>query len=264
MNPATLWRTACMPVNNQWSRKEQRQAEILSLFTFIAFFVGLYSLIKWNKNGHDALIITSIALIVLEVLSAATLRWLKNPFIALNIGFIGMALHALNIIYQSGGVVDSTQAFWIPLLIVAFFLSGTRIMALAWSIAIIGVASVMTYQHLLGVNFPSLELSDSAQRVEVWSGTVLPLIVICIAQAFTAKQRDNAIEKAELATQESDKVAVDAQAGSHRLADVLQRATTNSMELKNVSAQLESQSKQLDGQVNDLNLNCESQASAAE
>ncbi|OIQ26701.1 methyl-accepting chemotaxis protein [uncultured Vibrio sp.] len=264
MNPATLWRMACMPVNHQWSRKEQRQADILSLFTFIAFLVGLYSLIKWNKNGHDALVMTSAALILLEMVSAATLRWLKNPFVALNIGFVGMALHALNIIYQSGGVVESTQAFWIPLLIVAFFLSGTRVMALAWSLFVIAIASFMTYQHLSGVTFPVLELSDSAQRVEVWSGTVLPLVVICIAQSFTAKQRDNAIEKAELAKQQSEEIAADAQAGSHRLADVLQRATTNSTELKNVSEQLESQSKQLDGQVSDLNLNCESQASAAE
>jgi methyl-accepting chemotaxis protein len=264
MNPAVLWRSACMPTDHQWSRKEQRQAEILSLFTFLAFLVGVYSLIKWNNNGHDALILTSIVLIILEFVSAAVLRGLKNPFIALNIGFIGMALHALNIIYQSGGVVASTQSFWIPLLIVAFFLSGTRVVALAWSIAIIVVASAMTYLHLSGFTFPLLELSESALRVEIWSGTVLPLVVICIALSFTAKQRDSAIEKAEFATQDSKKIAIEAQTGADNLASVLQRATTNSSELKNVSLQLESQSKQLDGQVNELNVNCESQASATE
>ncbi|MGF1694678.1 methyl-accepting chemotaxis protein [Vibrio kyushuensis] len=264
MNPATLWRKACMPVNPQWNRKQKRQADILSLFTFIAFLVGIYSFIKWSKHGHDALIMTSMALIALELISAATLRWLKNPLIALNIGFTGMALHALNIIYQSGGVVNSTQAFWVPLLIVAFFLSGTRIMALTWSLVVISLSSVMTYLHLSGVAFPILELSESAHRIEVWSGTVLPLIVICIAQSFTAKQRDGAIEIAEAAKQKSESVAAQAQTGSNRLANVLEQASTNSSELQNVSVELELQSKQLDGQVNQLNINCESQASAAE
>ena len=54
-----------------------------------------------------------------------------------------MAVHALNIIYQSGGVVDSTQAYWVPLLVVAFFLSGTRIVALVWSALVIGVCLVV-------------------------------------------------------------------------------------------------------------------------
>ena len=42
-----------------------------------------------------------------------------------------MAVHALNIIYQSGGVVDSTQTYWVPLLVVAFFLSGIHSIARA-------------------------------------------------------------------------------------------------------------------------------------
>ncbi|MCK6261944.1 methyl-accepting chemotaxis protein [Vibrio sp. ZSDE26] len=264
MNPAKLWREACMPNDPQWDRKQQRQADILSLFTFIAFLVGIYSFIKWSKYGHDSLIMTSMALMALELISAMSLRWLKSPFIALNIGFTGMALHALNIIYQSGGVVNSTQAFWVPLLIVAFFLSGTRVMALTWSLVVISLSSVMTYQHISGTPFPVLELSESATRIEIWSGTVLPLIVICIAQAFTAKQRDHAIEVAEKAKQSSEHIASKAQNGSNRLASVLEQATTNSTQLKSVSEELELQSKQLDGQVNQLNINCESQASAAE
>ncbi|MGY3569315.1 methyl-accepting chemotaxis protein [Vibrio paucivorans] len=264
MNPATLWRAACMPSQHNWQRSQQRQAEILSLFTFIAFLVGIYSFIKWSKHGHEALIFTSMLLIALELASAATLRFAKQPALALNIGFVGMTVHALNIIYQSGGVVDSTQAFWVPLLIVAFFLSGTRITALTWSTIVIVLSAMMTFQHLGGVQFPQLTLSDSASRVEVWSGTVLPLVVICIAQSFTAKQRDKAISIAEKAKQDSEVVASQAQTGAERLANVLEQATTNSSELQNVSVVIEKQSQQLDGQVNQLNINCESQASAAE
>lgn len=264
MNPATLWRSAFLPRETQWTKAQQRQADILYLFTFIAFLVGIYSLVKWSKHGHDSLIFTSVILIALEFLSAFSLKWFKQPALSLNLGFVGMTVHALNIIYQTGGIVVSTQTFWLPLLVVAFFLSGTRMMAMSWSAAVIAVSAGMTYQHVSGFHFPQLNLSESAQRVEIWSGTVLPLLVICIAQAFTVRQRDIAIDSAEQAKIESELVAQKATQGERYLAEVLAQANQNSTELKQVSQVLDAQSSKLDKQVTSLNLNSESQASAAE
>lgn len=264
MNPATLWRRACMPSQHNWTKSQQRQADILSLFTFIAFLVGLYSFIKWSKHSHDSLVLTSVFLIVLELISAACLKWFKHPGFALNLGFVGMAVHALNIIYQSGGVVESTQTYWVPLLVVAFFLSGTRFMAICWSAIVISLSAAMTYLHLSDFSFPQLILSEPALRIEIWSGTILPLVVICIAQAFTAKQRDQAIELAEYAKQKSEAVADKATQGERHLSSVLDQANQNSHQLKEVSQILESQSEALDSQVSQLNINSESQASAAE
>ncbi|MDF2153697.1 methyl-accepting chemotaxis protein [Vibrio sp. CAU 1672] len=264
MNPATLWRSAFMPRNPEWNKTQQRQADTLSLFTFIAFLVGLYSLIKWAKHDHDSLVLTSILLIGLELTAAFCLKWLHQPGVALNVGFVGMATHALNIIYQSGGVVDSTQTYWVPLLVVAFFLSGTRIMAVAWSGLVITVAAWMTHLHVSGYTFPQLQLPESAHVIEVWSGSVLPLVVICIAQVFTAKQRDTAIDAAEQAKADSEQAAGTARQGERHLTEVLNQANQNSGQLKAVSEVLDTQSTQLDQQVMQLNINCESQASAAE
>ncbi|MCC2523543.1 methyl-accepting chemotaxis protein [Vibrio coralliilyticus] len=264
MNPATLWRRACMPSQHNWTKSQQRQADILSLFTFIAFLVGVYSFTKWSKHSHDSLMLTSVFLIVLELISVACLKWFKHPGVALNLGFVGMTVHALNIIYQSGGVVESTQTYWVPLLVVAFFLSGTRIMAICWSAIVISFSAVMTHLHHSDFSFPQLVLSESALRIEIWSGTILPLVVICIAQAFTAKQRDQAIELAEYAKRKSEAVADKATQGERHLSSVLDQANQNSHQLKEVSQVLESQSEALDSQVSQLNINSESQASAAE
>ncbi|HFN0206026.1 TPA: methyl-accepting chemotaxis protein, partial [Vibrio parahaemolyticus] len=124
--------------------------------------------------------------------------------------------------------------------------------------------ALMTHQHVSGFEFPQLVLSEASQRLEIWSGTVLPLVVICIAQVFTAKQRDDAIENAEAAKVESEQVAKKATEGELHLAEVLEQANLNSIELKSVSQTLDEQSSQLDEQVNALNVNSESQASAAE
>ena len=224
MNPIKLWRALFLPKNNGWSNNEVRQADILLLFTFIAFFVGVYSLIKWTKHEEQLLIATSVFLIVFELLSALLLRVTSKPSLALNFGFVGMAVHALNIIYQSGGVVASTQAYWVPLLVVAFFLSGTRIVALVWSGLVIGVSLVMTSAHLNGFAFPQLELTPDAVVAETWSGVIMPLVVICIAQAFTAKQKEVAIEMAEDAISESQHVANQATQSEGRLSIVLDQA----------------------------------------
>ncbi|NRB66244.1 MAG: chemotaxis protein [Vibrio sp.] len=264
MNPATLWRSGCMPTVPSWTKSQQRQADILSLFTFIAFLVGVYSFLKWSKHSHDSLVMTSVFLIIMELASAGYLKWAKQPGVALNIGFVGMTVHALNIIYQSGGVVASTQGYWVPLLVVAFFLSGTRTLAIFWSTIVITFAGVMTYLDLSGFIFPQLTLSESALRIEIWSGTILPLVVICIAQAFTAKQRDQAIELAEYAKKKSEAVADRATQGERHLSSVLDQANQNSHQLKAVSQILESQSEALDNQVSQLNINSETQASAAE
>ncbi|MBT9240567.1 methyl-accepting chemotaxis protein [Vibrio splendidus] len=264
MNPIKLWRTLFLPKSNGWSNNEVRQADILLLFTFIAFFVGVYSLIKWTKHEEQLLIATSVFLIVFELISALLLRVTSKPSLALNFGFVGMAVHALNIIYQSGGVVASTQAYWVPLLVVAFFLSGTRIVALVWSGLVIGVSLVMTSAHLNGFAFPLLELTPDAVVVETWSGVIMPLVVICIAQAFTAKQKEVAIEMAEDAISESQHVANQATQSEGQLSIVLDQANSNSESLQGVSVHLDQQSQDLHAQVEVLNINCESQASAAE
>jgi methyl-accepting chemotaxis protein len=136
--------------------------------------------------------------------------------------------------------------------------------AISWSVTVILCSAIMTFMHVSGRSFPVLELSESAQRVEIWSGTVLPLVVICIAQAFTAKQRDKAIEIAERAKSDSEAIAEKATLGEQNLSHVLEQANQNSIQLKDVSQTLESQSLTLDDQVSNLNINCESQASAAE
>ena len=264
MNPVYLWRRLCIPFDNQWNKEQQRQADTLCLFTFLAFLVGCYSLIKWTNHDHQFLILTSLLLILIEIVAALCLKFTQNSSMALNLGFVGMAVHALNIIYQSGGVVDSTQTYWVPLLVVAFFLSGTRSIALSWSILVILCSTLMTHLHLSGHRFPQLTLSDSALSIEIWSGTLLPLIVICIAQMFTAKQRDTALNLAEQAIGSSEAIATKATLGEQSLSEVLEQANQNSVELKTVSEVLESHSQTLDTQVSNLNLNCESQASAAE
>ncbi len=246
------------------SRNTLRKAEITAVFSVIALVVGVYSAVKWQSNGHALLFLTSILLIAIEVVGLIVLRFTKQITLALNIGFLGMVVHAVNIIYQSGGIVDSTQSFWAPLLIVAFYLSASRAMALTWSVGILLVAGFMTYLHTSGFSFPTISLSASKQNVEIWSGMLLPLCVICFAQSFTAKQKESAIHRAEKAMKESALQAEKASQGEKRMDGMLVTVNASVKELDEVIHQVNTQSSQLNSNVQSLGMNSASQASAAE
>ena len=253
-------------INNsqQLSQNTLRKAEITAVFSVVALVVGLYSAVKWQTNGHASLFLTSLALIVIEVLALATLRFSNMITLALNIGFLGMVVHAINIIYQSGGIVDSTHSFWAPLLIVAFYLSASRAMALAWSVVILVIAASMTYLHTTGYHFPTILLSESKQNIEIWSGMLLPLFVICFAQNFTSKQKESAISRAEKAQQESALQADKASAGEKKMDNMLVAVNHSVQELDEVIHQVNTQASQLNSNVQSLGVNSASQASAAE
>ncbi|UXI02148.1 methyl-accepting chemotaxis protein [Photobacterium sp. TY1-4] len=264
MTPLAIWRGLFLPAASDWQGEQARYVDTLLFFTLLSFFVGAYSLIKWFSHDHQLLVMTSLALIGCELFAGAILRVFRAPELALNIGFFGMVIHATNIVYQSGGIVVSTQSFWMPLLIVAFFLAARPLMAALWSVAVVCVSAWMITHHLSGQSFPTLVLTESAAAMEIWSGVLLPLVVIGIAQAYTVKQRQDAIQASEQAMQSSEQIATQAREGERQLSTVLEQASDNAVQLGQVAEQLEQQSGELHQQVTDLNVNCESQASAAE
>ncbi|MGV2990440.1 methyl-accepting chemotaxis protein [Vibrio sp. E150_011] len=263
MKNNVIWHTFIFDAS-RLSHTVLRRAEITAVFAVVAFIVGLYSAIKWHGNGHAALFMTSLILIVLECISVALLRWTRGITLALNVGFLGMTTHALNIIYQSGGIVDSTQSFWAPLLIVAFYLSASRVMALTWSLTIVLVACTMTYLHTTDYAYPQIELSASKQTIEIWSGMILPLLVICFAQSFTSKQKESAIARAEKSLQQSEREAQKSAEGQSKLDATFVVVNESVEELDEVIHHVNTQSSQLTDNVQSLGLNSASQASAAE
>ncbi len=264
MTPLAIWRAMFMPESHQWRPEQLRFVDTLMFFTLLSLFTGLYSLFKWLQHDHTLLIYTSFLLIGAELLAGAIVRFGRMPVLALNVGFFGMVIHALNMIYQGGGVLSSTQTLWIPVLIISFFLTANLLMATLWSLGVILFSSWMVANALNGIAMPQMVLSPSALATETWSGLLMPLVVIVVAQGFTAKQRNKAMNAAEKAQFDTLATAEKAKQGAQQLSEVLDKAGDNAGQLSLVANELESQSLDLHQQVNNLNQNCESQASAAE
>ena len=100
------------------------------------------------------MIYTSLFLICAELIASLVLRLFKTTNLALHIGFVGMVVNALNLIYQTGGVILSPQAFWIPLLIISLFLTASLTMAICWSGIVIAITAWMLNQSLHNTELP--------------------------------------------------------------------------------------------------------------
>ncbi|GIU38759.1 methyl-accepting chemotaxis protein [Shewanella colwelliana] len=264
MTPLALWRYLFFPRDHVWTTDQVRMVDTVLFFTLLCLFTGLYSLFKWTQQAHTLLMITSVFLIAIEIIAAASIRFFKQITLALNLGFLGMVLHALNVIYQGGGILQSSQSLWVAVLIIAFFLTASLTLATIWSVGVILLSAVMVQQGLSGLIVATIVLSDTGAAVEAWSGMVLPLVVIVVAQGFTSAARQKANKAQAAAQQAIEQGATKALAGEQRLGQVLTQANQDATELSDVAVDLDMQAVALHSQVNQLNVNCESQASAAE
>ncbi|WP_417347270.1 methyl-accepting chemotaxis protein [Ferrimonas sp.] len=264
MNPLNWWRSLFMPAQLPTNEEDRRKIDTALFFLLLSLLTGIYSLIKWHGQGVQPLVFTSILLIALELSGAVVLRLSASYHAALNLGFLGMSLHCLNLIYQSGGMLASSQGLWVPVLMVAYFICAGLLMATLWSLCASGIALAMVLHGLSGGGYPQLTLSASALRVEAITGIVVPLLVIGIALAFTYAQRARALRQATLARQESESALERARQGEQSLADVLARVNDNVQQLTQVNGTLEQESGLLQQQVDQLHHNCADQSAAAE
>ncbi|SDJ22017.1 Methyl-accepting chemotaxis protein [Ferrimonas sediminum] len=264
MNPVTLWRHCFQPQDAQWTNEQTRYVDTALFFLFLSFLTGVYSLVKWSSNGHEVLTQTSILLIIVELAAGLTIRFLRAPVLALNLGFFGMSLHCLNMIYQTGGFIGSSQSLWVPVMIIAFYLCASTLMASLWSLMIGGTTLAMVLAFLEGAAFPEMALSGRAQAIEMISGVVVPLLVIATAQGFTARLRRKALADSEQAQLEMAAAAEQARQGQQQLNEVMQQVRLNVNQLMELAADLDGQSHSLHQHVDTLNNNCSGQSCASE
>ncbi|WP_298439625.1 methyl-accepting chemotaxis protein [uncultured Ferrimonas sp.] len=264
MNLLNLWKGLFYPADHRWDQAKIRQVDTLLFFTLLSTGIGLYSLFKWSKHQHELLISTSMVIVVLAIVAGLVLRLSHSHVAALNIGFLGMVVHAFNIVYQDGGPLASDQTLWLPVLLIGFYLSASTLMANVWAFLVISGSLALVVMAINGAEFPLMTLSESANRIEAISGMLLPLLILSIAQGFTARQRQQAVDSAESASAEADRIAAQSSQNQQHLAGVVDSVQDNVGQLNQVTEWLDQQSGQLQQQVGQLKDNCTTQSAATE
>jgi hypothetical protein len=226
-----------MPQTEQ-NPSDQLVSRMLAFFCLCGITIGLYSGIKWARLGNDALVQGSLLLILGMPLALLMLRqaWLPARGAA-NFAMALISSYAMILIYQLGGL-HSAHIFW-PLVVISFayLLLGGRSAAFWGLLQLIFVFWLIRLDRS-GATLPQFELSPRDALVNEYSGYLLPVLTMWLAQWYSARMRQQALDGAEQHLKEAERVGRAATSGAEQLASLLDEVRLSAGDLRQLSQQL--------------------------
>ncbi len=226
-----------MPQTEQ-NPSDQLVSRMLAFFCLCGITIGLYSGIKWARLGNDALVQGSLLLILGMPLALLTLRqaWLPARGAA-NLAMALISSYAMILIYQLGGL-HSAHIFW-PLVVISFayLLLGGRSAAFWGLLQLIFVFWLIRLDRS-GAALPQFELSPRDALINEYSGYLLPVLTMWLAQWYSARMRQQALDGAEQHLKEAERVGQAATRGAEQLASLLDEVRLSAGDLRQLSQQL--------------------------
>ena len=178
-------------------------ARLIAFSALISLLIALYSGIKWGRLGNEALALGSLTLgigvlIVLAVLRSGrlSLELVGNLMMLCTYGYV------LQLVYQLGGL-QSAHIYWpVVLIVIAYLLVSPR-SGMFWAVISLLFIVWIIVQQRSGAALPVFELSPREEMINTYSGFLLPMLTVWIAQWFSSRQRALALEEAERGMQEA-------------------------------------------------------------
>lgn len=258
MNPISAFVGLFSPPGQDFRDGHHPQQQIVLVFGFFGLIVATYSFIKWSGHGIAPLVVSSTLLFLFTLGASIALRLRAPAWLAVNLTLAGFALHALNMVYQSGGL-ESPHLLWvIALLVGAYFMADAR-SALGWAILFATTLGWLIYWDTSGVQLPTPELSAEAWRVETWSGFLLPMLLVWVMQLFSQRIREQAYQTTQAALEDAEHSAQAVEAKAGHLSSVLGQTeegatglAEGSRQLMTLQQQVQNHSEQIQNQAGHL------------
>ncbi|MBC9250355.1 hypothetical protein A9179_08740 [Pseudomonas alcaligenes] len=168
---------------------------------------------------------------------------LRNAWLPVRgVGNFSLALissYAMILIYHLGGL-HSAHIFW-PLVVIgfAYLLLGGRSAAFWALLQLLFVFWLIRLQRS-GAVLPAFELTPREAMLNDYSGYMLPVITMWLAQWYSSRVRRQALEDAQQNLDEAERVGKAATAGSQQLASLLDEVRHSASDLRQLAQQLHS------------------------
>ena len=214
-------------------------ARTLAFSALCSVVIGLYSCIKWGRLGNDALMYGSLLLVLGMPLMLLVLRSAVLPLaVAANMALACMASYSMLLIYQLGGL-HSAHIYWPAVIIVfAYLLAGAR-SAMVWSLVQVLFVFWLIRLERSGASLPVFELSPRDAAVNTYSGFILPVLTVWLAQWYSAQLRNQALADAEQALNESREFGQRAARNQDQLGGIVDDVRSTASDLLQMAGQLQ-------------------------
>jgi len=185
----------------------------------------IYSIIKWASLGYATLVYSSAFGLAIIMIASTIVKVGFSPVAAANLFMLGTYPHGMNMIYSLGGM-HSAHIFWLPALIcIAYLLTDVR-SGLFWFCVSFFSAVTLIYFERSGVTLPEFSLSPSQERVDTYSGYLLPMLIIWLGQNYAFKIRQVSLTEAIEAQRKTSDLAESSTRNAQRLSEILDEAKT--------------------------------------
>lgn len=225
INPVEHYIRFFWPRNITLSREVTIQYRVILYFNFLAILVMTYSVIKWSKLDFHSLVYSSLFSILILTLSSACVRKKVPPVIVANLVMFGTYPHGMNMIFSLGGI-DSAHIYWMPALVCIAYLLADRKSGLIWFIISFSSVFFIIYCDRSNLQVvPSVfEFSEAQKKIDMYSGYLLPMLIIWLAQSYAFKIRQESLSEALEAKKHTEKLAETSKNSAQRLSEILDEA----------------------------------------
>lgn len=223
LNPVEYFIRFFWPMKEVQSKERVVRYRVQLYFNAICMLVMLYSVIKWYKLDHMSLVMTAAFGFIVSFANSIYIKFSPPPVLTANVFLLGSFPHGINMIYSLGGLY-SAHIFWMPALVcIAYLLTNKRI-GFFWFCGALGVTIWMVYTARNGAEFPVFEFTERGRLIDMYSGFILPMVVIWLAQSYSYRIREESFREALSAQKESQSLAENSQKNYERLGVILEEA----------------------------------------
>lgn len=223
LNPVELF------INLFWPKQEIQSKELhvryrtLLYFSFFSILVMLYSIIKWSRLDYDILVYSAVFGFIVNVANSVYIKFSPPPILAANIFLLGNFPHGVNMIFSLGGL-ESSHVFWMPALVCIAYLLGDKKTGFFWFLCAFAVTVAVIYVERIEYPLPVFEFSEKGLMIDMYSGFLLPMLVIWIGQNYSYKIREESYREAMEAQRASQASAERFEKSYQRLGVILEEA----------------------------------------
>tara|TARA_R110002072_G_scaffold101568_1_gene223642 strand:+ start:1081 stop:2577 length:1497 start_codon:yes stop_codon:yes gene_type:complete len=212
--------------------------KIIAFACIMSFLAAFYSLIKWSKLGYYDLANWAWLLVVGGPVLAMLNKYKVLPLMLMaNFSVLLMVIYCCSLIYHLDGI-RSAHIFWVVGIMVFAYLITNNVYGFMWFAVMTGFTLFLVVLDQQAYPLPHFELDAKQAKINIYSGYLLPIIVIGVTLWFSNKIRHEAQALSEQATADAKSHLDRSTEVSSQLGDILREASDSADTLLGSSEEL--------------------------
>ena len=223
MNPVSLYMSMVLPKDEPPTAQDGVRERATAFFALFGWLAAIYSAVKWYQNDIAEIAAGAMVLVIGAPLIMLMIR--KRIFSSLVIANFTMSIifmFTFVVMFYLGGI-NSSHVFWhVGVVVFAYLLTDSK-SATAWAILCTLELLLFVTLDYRGYELPMFVLDEKQVLINQYSGFLLPMVLIWVAQAYSIRLREKALDEIKSSLNTSERLAEESKGMSDQLGGVFEK-----------------------------------------